>query len=283
MLDYRKGKDSRKMTTRIALAALAVLLMPATVAAQGPPGTVEDVLRRFAGENDLNRAKNDAGSLLRQVHGPVTAAEIAALIDGLVEIALAPGACASFLCTGPSQAGSALRYAAKRPGVYVDNIGYLTADDLRGVPVPEAFDAMVTIYETLAERALADGGDDPFLEAARWDRAHEGPNRTPTTFVESRLYRSLSNVFHADLAPDGRGWRYALALFERSRPPCKYDGPPEPPDCMVGPGSAWCAAGSLLHEGMIVAARPWPGPDQDLWERRCYNGHPWNRFHADWR
>ncbi len=263
------------MTTRIALVALAVLLMPAAVAAQGPPGTVDDVLRRFAAGEDLNRAKNDAGSLLRQVHGPVTADEIAALIDGLVEIALAPGACANFLCNGPSEAGSALLYAAWRPGVYVDDIGYRTADDLRGVPVPEAFGALVRIYETLAERALAGGGDDPFLEAARWDHAHKRPDGHPTTFVESRLYRALSHVFHADLAPDGRGWRYALALFERSRPPCrKYDGPPEPPDCMVGPGSAWCAAGSLLHEGIIVRARPWPGPDQDLWERRCYLGRP---------
>ena len=59
-----------------------------------------------------------------------------------------------------------------RPGVYVsDPEGsgqhILTADDIRGVPVPEAFDALVRIYETLAERALAEGGDDPFLEAAR--------------------------------------------------------------------------------------------------------------------
>lgn len=276
------------MTTRIALAALAVLLTPATVAAQGPPGTVEDVLRRFAGEDfeTLYRAGNDAGSLLRQVHGPVTAAEIAALIEGLVEIALAPGAYGH----GPRQAGSALRHAAWRPGVYVDGWGYLSdlpdSPDslrLRGVPVPEAFDALVRIYETLAARALADGGDDPFLEAARRDHKRRRPDGRWTTFEESRLRRSLSNVFHAGLAPDGRGWRYALALFERSRPPCKErDGTPEPPDCTVGPGSGWCAAGKLLHEETLGGARPWPGPDQDLWKRRCSGSSPWNRF-WDWR
>ena len=42
-----------------------------------------------------------------------------------------------------------------------------------GVPVPEAFDAPVRIYEALAARALADGGDDGFLEAVRWDHAHK--------------------------------------------------------------------------------------------------------------
>ena len=44
-----------------------------------------------------------------------------------------------------------------------------------GVPVPEAFDAPVRIYEALAARALADGGDDGFLEAVRWDHAHKRP------------------------------------------------------------------------------------------------------------
>ena len=279
------------MTTRIALAALAVLLTPATVAAQGPPGTGEDVLRRFAEEDfkTLNRAKNDAVRLLRQEHGPVTAAEIAALIEGLVEIALASDAHYRN-SHSPRQALSALRSAARRPGHYVDRLGYLSdlpdsPDSLRtrGVPVPEAFDALVRIYETFAARALADGGDDPFLEAARRDHKRRRPDGRWTTFEESRLHSALSHVFHAGLAPDGRGWRYTLALFERSRPPCKErDGTPEPPDCTVGPGSAWCAAGELLHEETLGGARPWPGPDQDLWKRRCSGSSPWNRF-WDWR
>jgi len=80
-----------------------------------------------------------------------------------------------------------LSVAVWRPGVYVsDPEGsgqhILTADDIRGVPVPEAFDALVRIYETLAERALAEGGDDPFLEAARRDHAHRSPDGHETTF-----------------------------------------------------------------------------------------------------
>ena len=55
------------------------------------------MLRRLAdaGETDfeaLNEARNDAGDLLRQKHGPLPAEEIEALIEGLVEIALAPDA-----------------------------------------------------------------------------------------------------------------------------------------------------------------------------------------------
>ena len=269
------------MISRTTLAGLVVLLaVPATVAAQEPPTTVDDVLQRLAAGNDseaLNRAGNDATRLLRQEHGPMTAEEIGTLVEGLVKMALAPNACADFLCAdGPSEAGFALRFAARRPGVYVDGFGYRDADDLRGVPVPEVFDGLVRIYETLAARAIANGGDDPFLEAAWRDEEAAGGHSW-------RLYRSLSHVFRADLAPDGRGWAYALALFERSRPPCKeYDGPPEAPDCTVGPGSAWCAAGDLLRQTAMMEARPWPGPDQDLWERRCDSGRPWNRF-SDWR
>lgn len=135
----------------------------------------------------------------------MSAEDIRALIQGLVEVALAGNVCADFRCSGPSDAGSALTYAVWQPGAYVGS-GYVDADDLRGVPLPEAFDALVLIHETLAARALAEGGDDPFLEAARRDHAHMTP-----------------------------------------------DGPP--------------------------GVRPWPGPSQNLWERRCYGHEPWNRFH----
>ena len=278
------------MTARIALAALAALAMPPAVGAAqlGEPPTVDEVLRGFAAGNNLNRASNDAVRLLRQEDGPGTAGEIGAVIEALVEMALSE--CADRLCTGVREAGSALRYAAQRPGVYVDGFGYRTDDDLGGVPVPEAFDALVRIYETLSARALADGGDDPFMEAA-W-RDHEGrtPDGHDTTFEVLRMYSSLQHIFDADPAPGGRGWAYVLALFERSKPPCREgDGPPEPPDCTVGPGSVWCAAGDLLHQNAIKrdlsGARPWPGPNQDLWERRCRypsGMYPWNRF-SDWR
>ena len=292
-------------TTRTALVALAVLAVPPGVAAQRrPPPSAGDVLHMFDGGEALNRAGNEALNLLRQVNGrgepvPRTAAEIRTLVEGLVEIALA--SCDDNRCTGPAQARWALVSATWRSGVYVDGLaavsagdGYLTADDVRGEPVLEAFDALVRIYETLAARALANGGDDPFMEAA-W-RYHEArvrdPNGPRTTAEHSQLYGSLRDVFDADPAPGGRGWAYALALFERSKPPCKEgDGSPGPPECATGPGSAWCAAGDLLHQSETSKAlsgmRPWPGPNPDLWKRRCGrpsdgSSSPWN-FFADWR
>lgn len=276
-------------TTRTALVALAVLAVPSALAAQRmPPPTADDVLQMFDGGAALNRAGDEAHYLLRQVNGrgesvPQTEAEIRTLVENLVEIALDPDHPAA------TQASRALVYAAWRPGVYVDGLGY--NDDVRGEPVPEAFDALVRIYETLEERALADGGDDPFMEAA-WQyhearvRNPDGPR--PTDEIDG-LHGSLWDIFHADPAPGGRGWEYVLALFERSQPPCKEgDGPPNPPDCTEGPGSAWCAAGHLLHQSAIHWARPWPGPNPDLWKRRCQGPggpggpRPWNSF-SDWR
>ena len=274
-----------KTTTRTALVALAVLAVPSAVAAQrSPPPTAADVLQMFDGGKDLNRARNEAGNLLRQVKRrgesvPRIEEEIRTLIEGLVEIALAPSAPAA------TEARFALVTAAWQPGVYVDGLGY--NDDVRGVPVPGAFDALVRIYETLAARALANGGDDPFMEAAWRDHEARAPDGRSTTREKRDLQASLRSVFNTDPAPGGRGWEYVLALFERSKPPCKEgDGPPGPPDCTEGPGSVWCAAGSLLHQNkddrVLQSVRPWPGPNQDLWERRCRGGAPWNLF-SDWR
>ncbi|MYG80335.1 MAG: hypothetical protein F4187_00515 [Gemmatimonadetes bacterium] len=292
-------------TTRIALLTLAVLAVPSAAAAQRKaPPTAGDVLQMFDGGEALSRAGNEARYLLRQVNGrgeavPRTVAEIRTLVEGLVEIALAP--CADDRCSGPDQARRALVSAAWRPGVYVDGYavvragdGYLTADDVRGEPVQGAFDALVQIYETLAERALAGGGNDPFMEAAWRDLEPRVPDGRSTTREHWwRLYASLRDVFKTDASPGGRGWEYVLALFERSKPPCKEgDGLPGPPDCTVGPGSAWCAAGDILHQSedrkTMEGVRPWPGPNPDLWKRRCGrllrdgSSSPWN-YYSDWR
>jgi len=279
---------------RITLVAAALLAVPVTTPAQERP-TVADVLVRFSGREDfeaLNDARNDATDLLRQVDGPVSAEEIAALIEGLVEIALAPDAhtaCGSMTCASATTAGSVLTFAVWHPGVYVsdpEGTGKqipIPADysDTRGVPVPEAFDALVWIYETLAERALAEGGDDPFLEAARRDDANRTPDGFYMTSEEMRLYGALRDIIDADLSPDGRGWAYVLGVHERSKPPCRErDGPPNPPDCATGRrGSAWCAAGNILHRTALGEARPWPGPDPERWERRCDDLRPWNWLH----
>ena len=123
------------MIPRIALASLVVLLaVPATVVAQKPPPTVADVLQRFAAGEDseaLNRAGDDATRLLRQEHGSITEEEIGALIEGLIELALAPEA-----GKAGDRVGYALVSAARSPGTYADGFGYITADDLRGVARP---------------------------------------------------------------------------------------------------------------------------------------------------
>ena len=276
-----KGPGRMKTTTKTALVALAMLaVLPSAVAAQRrPPPSVGDVLAMFDGGAALNRAGEEARHLLRQVNRrgesePRTDAEIRTLVEGLVEIALDPDA------PGASDAGLALVQAAWRPGVYVDGLGYDVG--VRGEPVPGAFDALVRIYETRAARSLANGGEDPFMEAA-W-RYHEAWDPDgPPTFERGGLHGALRAVFAADPAPGGRGWEYVLALFERSDPPCKEgDGPPGPPDCTEGPGSVWCVAGDLLHHSILYGARPWPGPNPDLWKRRCRGmggpggGEPWN-------
>ena len=279
------------MASRIAIAALAVLLaVPATTAAQERP-TVDDVLQRLVAEEDFEavyKASNDAGSLLRQVHGPMTAKEIEALIEGLVQLALAPDAhtaCAYSTCASATYAVSALSSAVWQPGVYVsdpEGTGKqipLTADDLQGVTVPEAFDALVRIYETLVERALAEGGDDPFIEAARRDHAHRSPDGHETTFEHSRLYGALRRIVSADLSPEGRGWAYVLGVYERSKRPCRGDESPE--GCSTDRlGSAWCAAGRVLHETMLGEPMPWAAPDRDQWKHRCGGRRPWNFLHG---
>ena len=258
------------MISRIAALAVAALVLPmATGAAQERP-TVEDVLLRLtSGERNAGDA---AADLLRQVHGPMTADEIAVLIDALVEMTLAVDI-GQWPNSEVSDASWALVYAAQHPGSYVEHSEYVGVREYPrpGESVPGAFDALVRIYETRVARALATGGDDPFMEAAFRD---EASSRTPTggrtTFEGLQLNSALRYLFGADLGPDGRGWAYVLALFERSNPPCKeYDGAPEPPDCTIGPGSTWCAAGRLLHMTPMGDARPWPGPDPDLWGRRC--------------
>ncbi len=277
------------MVPRFTLAVLAIGVLPTFALAQERP-TVADVLGRFAAREDfeaLNKARNDANSLLRQEHGPLPAEEIEALIEGLVEIALAPDAhtaCAHMTCPNARNAGHVLSFAVWRPGVYVGALegpGHhvLTADDIQGVAVPEAFDALVRIYETLVERALAEGGDDPFLEAARRDHAHRSPDGHETTFEHLRLYGALRHIVSADFSPEGRGWAYALGVYERSKRPCRGDESPKArsTDRL---GSAWCAAGRVLHETMLGEPMPWAAPDRDQWKHRCGGSRPWNFLHG---
>ena len=244
-------------------AVAAALLAPETGAGQPPlvldsgrarPPTAAEVLERLAAGDDRD-AGVMAKHLLRQTYGPMPEAEIEALIDAMVDLMLADTVGREALF----QARHALVSAVWRPGTYLHgNIGYLTEDDLKGEPVPAAFDALVRVYETRAARALAEGGDDPFLEAARRDFEPREAGRAPPGRPEHDvLLGSLRDIFNAD--QEGRGWAYVLALFERSKPPQAGDR-----------GSIWCAAGHFLHYALYP--RPGrPGPDPERYRRFCSN------------
>ena len=230
-----------------------------------------------------------AVAVLRQRFGPVPAAEIRALANALADSILIYDA--DRFRSARRAARAALRRAAWRPGVYVG--GGRFANDLAGEPAQAAFDALVRVYETRAERALANGGDDPFMEAARGDSV---AGRASGDTEMNLLRRSLTDVFYADpqgtKGREGRGWAYVLDVFDRSDPPpvCLHQQPvvlPDetrryvtgtepPPPCLRDLGSAWCAAGSLLHvtELSFEGPRPWPGPEPTGWWRLCLGDRP---------
>ena len=112
-----------------------------------------------------------------------------------------------------------------------------------------AFDRLRTVYETLADRALADGGPDPF-HALFLDEWFGEDNIDGWRF--SALRGALSDVYRAD--PGGRGRDYVLAIIARGRP----EG------VTSETYSAWCAASRLLHEN-----DPGSLPDHDAYRGNC--------------
>ena len=237
------------------------------IAAIGHPGTGPLGLRE-------NQAATVAVSLLRQEFGPVPEAEIKSWADDLADLILASA-------SGESQdvwykARAVLRRAAWPAGAYLEASGYVSDEDLSGEPAQAAFDALVRVYETLAARALANGGDDPFLEAANSDAEARLAGRPHGwrgwNYELGGLQSALADIFEADLA--GRGWDYVLALFEASDPPVpcvevSETGTDPPPPCPRS--STWCEAGELLHRDALgnVREQPSPGPDPERWFRLC--------------
>ena len=285
----------------LAAVALAGLLAPDALPAQererGEPGwapglvldegggwrvpTADEALRALRGEPTPPRGPAPENSLvvalLRGEHGPRPQAEREALVEALVDMAMVDAESSSREHRLRSRAYSALARAQR------------DASHLGGTPYPEAFDALVRLYETRAARLLAGSGEDPFREAYR-----AGPH-----VAAAGLVIALGRVYRAD--PDGRGRDYVRALFEASEPF-------PPPVCRRGAGilvagpdggftaesreryeewralpecprpynpSVWCEAGRyLMYEpGAIRPRRPddvADPPDPEAFEELCF-------------
>lgn len=160
-----------------------------------------------------------------------------------------------------------------RHSVYAALAAALDTED-EGTPYPAAFDVLVRVYETRAARALADGGDDPFLEV----------HRRGTRTEANALGMALLDVYGADR--EGRGRAYLRDLFEASEPPppCRevegvalpppgWEPPPGPPLPPCPNHSVWCAAGyPLMYGGELRPSKPRDvddPPDPALFERLC--------------
>ena len=222
------------------------------------PTPAEALLALRGGSNNLGvQPRYDpVSSVLRQVHGARSAAELAAVTDALVDILLADTEFLSDEDHARRAAYVALAGAARERG--------------EGTPYPAAFDALVRVYETRAARALADGGDDPFLEV----------HRRGTRIAAEGLGMALLDIFRAD--PEGRGRDYLLDLFAASEPPppCHLEGLVEDPETAMLPPcpnrSVWCEAITPLMDtrgpGDPRSKKPRgiPGaPEGELFDRLC--------------
>ena len=116
-------------------------------------------------------------------------------------------------------------------------------------PYEGAFDRLRRVYETLADRALAGGGPDPFH--ALYDTRDAEPDDAQFSRRDA-LRRALFYVYHAD--PAGRGRDYVLAIIARG----------QPEGVTWETYSAWCAASKLLHEN-----DPESLPDHDAYRANC--------------
>ena len=223
--------------------------------------TPAEALLALRGESNLLGAQPPdapALSVLRQVHGARSPGELAALTDALVDILLADTEFATEEQRIQFEASSALRGASRE------------REGGKGTPYPAAFDALVRVYETRAARALADGGDDPFLEI----------HRRGTRAAAEGLGMALLRIYRAD--PEGRGRDYLLDLFAASEPPppCHLEGLVEDPETAMLPPcpnhSVWCEAITPLMDtrgpGDPRSKKPRgipAAPEGELFDRLC--------------
>ena len=161
-----------------------------------------------------------ARSLLRQRLGPRPPEELDEVAGALADIVLAGD---------PVYESEEYDYQ----WAVISTLRVAANEEFRGTPHEGSFNTLVRIYETLAARALAGGGTDPF------EQLHRVPRRKINGSY-MRLHSVLRAIYHA--SPAGRGGDYVLALFEAA----------EPPERLEYTGAApvvWCEAVRLLREG----------------------------------
>ena len=183
--------------------------------------TAADVLPLLRDPGGMDRtAAWAARSLLRQRLGPQPPEEMDEVAGALADIVLAGD---------PVYDSEEYDYQ----WAVISTLRVAADEEIPGTPHEGSFNSLVRIYETLAARALAGGGTDPFEELQR-------PARRTTDGSYMRLHSVLRAIYHA--SPAGRGGDYVLALFEAA----------EPPERLEYTGAAtvvWCEAVRLLREG----------------------------------
>ena len=190
--------------------------------------TPADALRVLREDLGVRRPSRVAEAVLRQVHELRPLGELDALAGALAEILVATAA------------------EDRNSKVYEEAQGALFAAAMRdpeapGMPHDGSFEAMVRVYETLAVRALADGGTDPFEEMYR------AAGRRSSTPEYSQLRNTLRSLY--SVRPDTEGGDYLLAVFEAAEPP-------EPYTHNGHVASVWCEAGHLLRPPSRVRQLP---------------------------
>lgn len=201
--------------------------------------TLADALRVLH-DPDVRWPSRVAIAILRQVQGPRSPGELDALAGALAEIleGRAPNPFAP-----PEDHYSKMYYEA---------LGALFAAATRrnpeapGTPHDGSFEAMVRVYESLAARALANGGTDPFEETPRVDLdARNGLGSSNPEY--GQLKRALRYIYM--VRPRTEGGDYVLALFRAAEPP-------EPYTHSGNVASVWCEAGDLLRGPTRVRTFP---------------------------
>lgn len=252
------------MSRRIVIVAvLAAIPVPAGGASQERRSpTVKELVGNLAtaSSEEVARQSGDrAAAFLRQEHGPVPEEEIRSLANSLADLVL------SLSLTWEAEleehilhdARATLWSSAVPPGAFMFGVGYATEENgfrgMKGTAAGVAFDALIRIYETEVERALADGGKDAFLEAA-----------------DAKQRRALKDALYYIFLVDseGIGESHLLELFANAKPPpppVEYAGYMYP----SGGDNTWCEVGRFLHEFPMDQGPRSRGPDRKRWVRLC--------------
>ena len=176
--------------------------------------------------------------MLRQEFEPRSRAELDALADALVEMALAVDD-----PIASDEASWALRFSQK--------------SESEGVPYDGALDALVRIYETRVERLVGDA-EDPFREMA--------VGRLEGSIAEHHVFLAGKALSMLRFEEGGRDYLRELVESGELPPAClgvipiagevividfttgEVTAEKPPPRCPAPRGSTWCRAGYLLFD-----------------------------------